>query len=114
MRDEDLTMKSIYAAPFVIAAAAALRFLAACSSDNDATAVPSRVVTPPPAGTAQPDGGDVPGADGGAAACFDVTKAKPVEPSQFLNQCNGTQCFPFDNGARIEGFVPGAPLPSLN
>ena len=38
---------------------------------------------------------------------------KPTTPANFLNQCNGTECFKFDNAARIEAFKPGA-LPSLN
>lgn len=92
------------------AALAALVSFIACSSEEPAA--PSRPPTPAPA-TPTADGG--PG-DGGptSADCFDTSKEKPVEPQHFLNQCNGTECFAFDNGARIEGFTPGAPLPPLN
>lgn len=91
-------------------AVALLASFTACSSAEPAA--PSRPPTPAPA-TPSADGGS---GDGGpsAADCFDTSKSEPVEPQHFLNQCNGTECFAFDNGARIEGFAPGAPLPPLN
>jgi hypothetical protein len=97
--------------PVALVLLASLGPLAACSTD-DGEATPSRPPIPPvpttPIGT---DGG--PGADGGGTRdCFDSTKEKPTEPSQFLNQCNDGECFGFDNAARIEGYTPGV-LPPL-
>lgn len=89
--------------------------LGACSSEE--AAAPSRPPIPPPIPTE--DGG--PGTEGGtlpdgapAPDCFDATKTKPVEPAQFLNQCNGGECFKFDNGTRVEGWKSGQPLPPLS
>lgn len=86
----------------------------ACSSEQ--AAAPSRPPIPPPAadGGDGVDGGGSDGGEGGTpGSCFDTTKEKPTTPAQFLNQCNGTGCFEFDNAARIEGFKPG-PLPPLS
>jgi hypothetical protein len=82
--------------------------IVACSSEE--AAAPSRPPVPPP-NTSQPDGG---GGEGGASDCFDTTKNTPVEQKDFFNQCTSAECFPFDNGARIEGYTAGAPLPSLD
>ena len=83
----------------------------ACSSEE--AAAPSRPPVPPPI-TSPTDGGG--GGDGGpqTSDCFDTTKNKPVEQKDFFNQCNSAECFAFDNGARIEGYTAGAPLPPLN
>ncbi len=89
--------------------------LAACSSSEPAAA-PSRPPIPAPA-TETDGGGTGPGVEtgtDGGADCFDTTKTKPTETSHFLNQCNGTECFKFDNSTRIEGFKPGQALPPLN
>jgi hypothetical protein len=116
---KETSMKSIFARSSTIVAAIAISMLgviAACSSDETAAA-PSRPPTPPPnTNNPQADGGNIdPSGDGGIGPdCFDTAKAKPVQQTDFFNQCNGGQCFPFDNAARIEGFVPGAPLPPLN
>jgi hypothetical protein len=83
--------------------------LVACSSETPAA--PSRPPIPPPATI--PDGGEGTGDGGTQANCFDAAAAKPTEPGQFLNQCNGTGCFKFDT-AQIEGWKPGSPLPPLN
>ncbi|MBX3189516.1 MAG: hypothetical protein KF819_21000 [Labilithrix sp.] len=91
------------------AAALALVGVQACSSEEPAA--PSRPPIPPPI-VDQGDGG-ASDAGGDAGDCFDTTKAKPTQPTHFLNQCNGGECFPFDNGTRIEGWKPGAPLPPL-
>ncbi len=93
------------------ASALIVSFVVACWSEQ-ATA-PSRPPVPPPS-TSQPDGG-ASGEDGTqTASCFDIAKNKPVEQKDFLNQCNSAECFAFDNGARIERYTPGAPLPPLN
>jgi hypothetical protein len=82
----------------------------ACSSEDPVA--PSRPPIPPPVAPSV-DGGS--GGDGGpASTCFDTTKNKPTDPRHFLNQCNSTECFKFDNVARIEGFHAGQPLPPLN
>ena len=92
------------------AAAVCASFVFACSSEEQAA--PSRPPVPPPV-TEQPDGGT---GEGGAqpSDCFDATKNEPKTQKDFLNQCNGAECFAFDNGARIEGYTAGAPLPPLN
>jgi hypothetical protein len=90
--------------------------VAACSSEE--AAAPSRPPVPPPStsssgGTGDADGGG--NGEGGASMdCFDAKTAKPSAPKEFLNQCNGGECFGFDNGTRIEGWTPGSPLPALN
>jgi hypothetical protein len=100
--------------------AAALTFIIlgiqACSSEP--AAAPSRPPIPPPIvdvdGGPDGGGGGGDGGDGGPqSSCFDTTQAKPTTPTNFLNQCNSTECFKFDNAARIEAFKPGA-LPALN
>lgn len=88
---------------------------AACSSEAPAApSVPPPGTTPvTPGADGGPGGGDgAPGTPGGE--CFDPSKQKPTEAQHFLNQCNDAGCFPFDNAARIQGFVPGAQLPPLN
>lgn len=87
--------------------------LVACSSEE--AAAPSRPPIPPPADTTSDGGSSGANADGGPTKdCFDATKSKPADTKQFLNQCNGGECFAFDNAKRIEGFTAGAPLPPLN
>lgn len=100
------TFKLALSASFLV-----LMGLQACSSEDPVA--PSRPPIPVPNPTV--DGGVEPGTDGGPGGsdCFDTTKTKPVEPAHFLNQCNSTECFKFDN-ARIEGFTPGGQLPPLN
>jgi len=89
----------------LVAIAPASLVLGACKSEDQVA--PSRPPIPVPTTTADPDGGL---ADG--STCFDTADAKPTEAKHFLNRCNETECFPFDNAARIEGFTPGA-LPPL-
>lgn len=105
-------MRSIHSVLLLASSTVLLSLFVACSSSDDGAAAPSRPPTPPPASSSQTDGGG----DGGQSSdnCFDTTKDKPVQQIDFLNQCNGTECFPFENGARIEGYTPGAPLPPLN
>jgi hypothetical protein len=104
-------MRSIHSVLLLASSTLLLSLVVACSSNDDGAAGPSRPPTPPPANTSQVDGGD--GGEG-SGTCFDTTKGKPTSQSDFLNQCNGTECFPFDNGVRIEGYTAGAPLPRLN
>jgi len=87
---------------------------AACSSDDPAAA-PSRPPVPPPASSAS-SGGAADGGGGGGTGkdCFDTDAGAPTQAKDFLNQCTSAECFPFDNGSRIEGFTPGAALPPLN
>lgn len=90
------------------ASALFVALLLACSSEE--AAAPSRPPVPPP---------DPSRAYGGAGAgstsdCFDTTKNAPVEQKDFFNQCSSAECFPFDDGARIEGYTSGAPLPPLD
>ena len=103
-------MKSIHHLLLVSGVLVSLGVLA-CSSQE--AAAPSR--PPTPSSSSSSGGADGGNPEGGASKdCFDTTKAKPIEPKHFLNQCNGTECFPFDNGARIEGYTAGASLPPLN
>jgi hypothetical protein len=84
----------------------------ACSSEEPAA--PSRPPVPAPitTGGGNGDGG---GDNGGTQnGCFDATKSKPTQVVQFLNQCNSTECFKFENATRIEGFKPAEPLAPLN
>lgn len=84
----------------------------ACTSEEPAT--PSRPPVPPPSTGSSSGGADAGGEGDGGKDCFDTKTAQPTAPKEFLNQCNGTECFPFDNRTRIEGYVPGAALPPLN
>lgn len=101
---------------FLVTCASAGIFAAACSSSGDPVA-PSRSPVRPSfeedaATTSSSGAPDQGGAlDGG---CFDAATAPPTGLPQFLNQCNASGCFPFDNTTRVEGFKPGSPLPSLD
>jgi Cys-rich repeat protein len=50
--------------------------------------------------------------DGGVAkgGCWDCA---PTDESQILNHCTDSQCFPFDNAARVAALKDGGKLPPL-
>jgi hypothetical protein len=65
---------------------------------------PERPDCPTTANGTQPVTSDIPG-----TACWDISECNGVKPEQFLERCNGGNCYPFDNEDRIEGYTGTLP-----
>jgi hypothetical protein len=109
--------------------------LVACGSSDDNPAPGTPVFTLDGGGTPTPDASVSPDGSGGndsgitpdtgiiadtgplpdvdAAACTRDSgcwSCTPESVPQFLNQCTGSQCTPFDNVGRVPGYDGGLPL----